>query len=60
MDARACGPAEPEETDGNAEGADESWRKALFGLEFAVFVELRFDYLVEVVEEGWDDDDCAD
>ena len=60
MDAGACGPAEPEEADGDAECADESWREALFGSEFAIFIELRFDYLVEVVEEWWDNDDCAD
>lgn len=51
MDAGACGPAEPEEADGDAEYADESRREAFFRCEFAVFVELRFHYLVEVVEE---------
>ena len=60
MDAGACGPAEPEEADGNAECADESRREAFFGGEFAIFVELRFHYLVKVVEEWRDDEDCAD
>ena len=60
MDARACGPAEPEKTDRDAEAADESRRKAFFGFEFAIFIELGFDYLVEVVEKWWNDEDCTE
>ncbi len=60
VDAGACGPAEPEEADGDTECADESGREAFFGFEFAVLVELGFHHLVEVVEERWDDEDCAD
>lgn len=60
MDAGARGPAEPEEADGDAEGADEGWREAFLRCEFAVGVELRFHYFVEVVEKGWDDEDGAD
>ena len=53
------GPAEPEEADGDAEGADEGGGEAFFGLEFAGGVELGFDYFVEVEEEGGDDEDGA-
>ena len=53
------GPAEPEEADGDAEGADEGGGEALFGLEFAGGVELGFDDFVEVEEEGGDDEDGA-
>ena len=53
------GPAEPEEADGDAEGADEGGWEALFGLDFAGGVELGFDDFVEVEEEGGDDEDGA-
>ena len=60
MDAGARGPAEPEKADRDAEGADESRREAFLGLEFAVFVELGFDHLVEIIEEWWNDEDGAE
>ena len=60
MDAGARGPAEPEKADGDAEGADERGRETFLGLEFAVFVELGFDYPVEVIKEWWDDEDGAE
>ena len=59
MRAGVGGPAEPEETDGDAEGADEGGGEALFGLEFAFGVELGFYDFVEVKEEGGDDEDGA-
>ena len=52
MDIRARGPAEPEEADGDAEGADEGGGEAFLRLELAVGVELRFGVAVEVPEEG--------
>lgn len=60
MDAGARGPAELEEANGDAECADESWRETFFGFEFALFIKLRFDYLVEVVEERRDNEHCAE
>ena len=60
MDAEAHGPAESEEANEDAESADKGWREAFFGLDFAILVELRFDYLVEVVEEWRDNNDCAE
>lgn len=53
------GPAEPEEANGDAEGADEGGGKALFGLEFTGGVELGFDDFVEVEEKWGDDEDGA-
>ena len=60
MDAGARGPAEPEEANGDAESADECWREPFFGFEFAILVELRFDYYIEVVEEWRDNNHCAE
>ena len=60
MDARARGPAEPKETDGYAKGADESGREAFLRFDLAVVVELRLDYLVEVIEERGHDEDGAE
>ena len=60
MNAGACRPAEPEETDRDAEAADKSWREAFFGCELAVFVELGLDNFMEVVEEWRDDEDGAE
>lgn len=60
MDAGARGPTEPEEADGDAECAHESWRETFFGFEFVLFIELRFDYLVKVVEEWRDNEHCAE
>ena len=51
MDGGAGAPAEPEEADGDEEGADHGGREALFGFELAASVELGFDVFVEVVEE---------
>ena len=53
-------PAEPEQADWYAEGADEGWREAFFGLEFAFGVELGFDVFVHVPEERGEDDERAD
>ena len=56
MGAGVSGPAEPEEADGDAEGADEGGGEAFFGLEVAFRVELRFYDFVEVEEErGYDE-----
>lgn len=52
MYLRAGGPAEPEEANRDAEGAQHGRRKAVFGLELAVGFELGFEYFVDVVEEG--------
>ena len=60
VDARARRPAEPKETDGYAKGADESGREAFLRFDFAVVVELRLDYLVEVIEERGHDEDGAE
>ena len=60
VNARARGPAEPKETDGYAKGADESGREAFLGFDLAVVVELRLDYLVEVIEERRNDEGGAE
>lgn len=36
------------------------WREPFFGFEFAILVELRFDYYIEVVEEWRDNNHCAE
>ena len=56
----AGGPAEPEEADGDEEGADEGGLEADFGPEEPPVVELRFDVSVVVEEEGDHDDEGAD
>ena len=60
MNARARGPAEPKETDGYAKRADESGRETFLRFDLAVAVELRLDYLVEVIEERRHDEDGAE
>ena len=60
MDRGARGPAEPEEADGDEEGADERGLEADFGPEATVVAELRFDVAVVVVEEGEHDGAGAD
>lgn len=60
MDARARGLVEPEEANGDAERADKSWRETVLGFQFALLIKLRFDYLVEVVEERRDNKYCAE
>ena len=59
VDGRAGRPAEPEEADGDEEGADEGGLEADFGAEEAPLVELRFDVSVVVEEEGDHDDEGA-
>ena len=60
MDRRARRPAEPEQADGNEEGANHSGLQADFGSEFAVLVELGLDEFVAVVEEGYQDDEGSE
>ena len=60
MDRRARCPAEPEQADGNEEGADHGGLQADFGSEFTVLVELGLDEFVAVVEEGYQDNDGTD
>ena len=60
VDRGARGPAEPEEADGDEEGADEGGLEADFGAEEPLLVELRFDVFVVVEEEGDHDDEGPD
>lgn len=60
MDVGPGGPAEPEEADGNGEGADAGGRQAPLGSELAVGVELGLDDAVEVPGEGWEHEEDAD
>ena len=60
VDRRAGGPAEPEEADGDEEGADEGGLEADFGPEEPALVELRFHVSVVEEEEGDHDDDGSD
>lgn len=52
VDRGARGPAEPEEADGDEKGAHEGRLEANFGAELTAIIELRFDVLVIVDEEG--------
>ena len=56
VDGGTRGPAEPEQADGDQEGADEGRLEADFGAEETLVVELRFDVFVVVEEEGDHDD----
>ena len=60
VDAQARRPAEPKKTDGYAKSAHESGREAFLRFDLAVVVELRLDYLVEVIEERGHDEDGAE
>ena len=60
VDRGAGGPPEPEEADGDEEGADEGGLEAEFGAEEPLLVELRFDVFVVVEEEGDHDDEGSD
>ena len=60
MDAWTCGPAEPEEADWYAKGADESRRESFLRFNLAVIVKSRFDYFIQIVEEWRDDEDSAE
>lgn len=60
MHARPRRPAEPEEADGDEEGADEGRLQADLGPQLALGVELRFHVAVIVVEKGNHGDDGAD
>ncbi len=60
VDRGAGRPAEPEEADGDEEGADEGGLEADFGPQLAPVVELRFDVLAVVVEERDHDDEGSD
>ena len=51
MDVFARRPTEPEEADGDAEGADEGGRETLFWCDISVLVEFGLGVFVEVVEE---------
>ena len=60
VDTGTGGPTEPEEADGDTEGTDESWREAFLGCEFALLIELRLNYLIEIVEKRRNDEECAE
>ena len=60
VDVGAARPAEPEHTDGDEEGAEEGGLEADLGAEEALLVELWFDVLVVVKEEGDHDDEGAE
>ena len=60
MDVCARTPAEPEQADGDAEGADDARVEALLGLDLALLVELRLEESVQVPEVGRDGDQGAD
>lgn len=56
--ARATGPAEPEQANGDGEGADVGWQsQAELGLDLAVLVEFGFDVAHLVPDEGGKDDE---
>lgn len=60
MHGRARRPPEPEQADGDAEGADESRGEAVLGFEVAGGVEEGFHVLVDVPEEGRHDGEGAE
>ena len=60
MDRRARRPAEPEEANGQEEGAEHRGLQTDLGPEFAVLVEFGLDEFVAVVEEWGDDDEGAE
>jgi len=60
VNACSRGPAKPEEGDGNTEAADAGWPEAKLWLYVAVIVEARFEVVLQVDEERWDDSQCAD
>ena len=60
MDRRARRPAEPEEADGQEEGAQHRGLQTDLGAEFSVLVEFGLDEFIAVVEEWWDDDEGAE
>lgn len=60
MHGRARRPPEPEQADGDAEGADEGWGEAVLGFEVAGGAEEGFHVLVDVPEEGRHDGEGAD
>ncbi len=55
MNRGASRPSEPEEADGDQEGAEHGGLKADFGTQTTVGVELGFDVFVGVPEEGGHD-----
>ena len=57
MDGGARRPAEPEEADGDQEGADEGGLETDFGAKQTLIVELRFNVSVFLNEEGDHDDE---
>lgn len=60
MHGRARRPPEPEQADGDAEGADEGRGEAVLGFEVAGGVEEGFHVLVDVPEEGRHDGEGAE
>lgn len=49
----------PEKTDWNGKCTNARWRQTLFRLKIPVLVELRFEVVVQVVEERYQDDKSA-
>ena len=56
MDRRARRPAEPEEANGQEEGAEHRGLQTDLGSEFAVLIEFGLNEFVAVVEKWWDND----
>ena len=60
MNIRTRAPAEPEQTDGDAEGSHAASVQALLRLDLTILVELRFEVFVHVPEVRRDDDQGSD